>query len=46
MMNFTKRVTKSEREPPVFMACHGNSINNTKAIYTKHFLRDPQVHMY
>ena len=29
-----------------FMACHGNSINNTNAIQTKIVLRDPQMHMY
>ena len=28
------------------MACHGNSVNNTKAILTKIWLRDPQMHMY
>ena len=32
MMNFRKSVTSLEREPPVFMVCHGNSINNTEAI--------------
>ena len=35
-----------ERETPVFMAGHGNSINNTNAIQTKLFLRDPHMHMY
>ena len=43
MMNFRKSVRSLEREPPVFMVCHGNSINNTE---TKSFLRDPQMHMY
>ena len=28
------------------MGFHGNSINNTNAIKTKTFLRDPQIHMY
>ena len=29
MMNFEESVRKSKRETPVFMACHGNSVNNT-----------------
>ena len=28
------------------MACHGNSVNNTKAIQLKKFLRDAQMNMY
>ena len=32
MMNFRKREKSLEREPSVFMACHGNSVNNIKAM--------------
>ena len=38
MMNFRKRVTKSGKRTSFFMACHGNSVNNTKAI-AKIFLK-------
>ena len=41
MMNFLKSVKSLERETPVFMACHGNSVNNTKAIKTKIFFERP-----
>ena len=46
MMNFLKCKESLERETPVFMACHGNSVNNTNATWTKNVLRDPQMHMY
>ena len=39
MMIFRKSVSL-EIEPLVFMACHGNSVNNTKAIQTKTFLNE------
>ena len=35
-----------KRKLPFFMGCHGNSVNNTNAIKTKHFLRDPQMDVY
>ena len=41
MMNFRKRVKSLEREPPVFMACHGNSVNNTKANIDKKLFERP-----
>ena len=46
MMNFLKVLESLERETPVFMAGNGHSVNNTKELQTKIFLRDPQIHIY
>ena len=46
MMTFRKSTSKSGREPPIFMPKACNGVNDTKAIKTKKFLSDLQMHMY
>ena len=41
MMNFRKSVRKPGKRTSCFMACHGNSVNSTKAIETKKVLLNP-----
>ena len=45
-MNFKKSDESLERETPVFMACHGNSVNNTNTIRQFFFLVNPDAYVF